>query len=79
MVHSAATKKIRRALCLIPGISHTPPILGSKLKHSMDSSRQYLLIALISTADMQPLKCSARRCGVAEGTSPGENVKKNDS
>ena len=41
MVVSAATKKIRRALCLIPGISHTPPILG-KPKYSMDSSRQYL-------------------------------------
>ena len=36
MVLSATTKKIRRALCLIPGISPTPPILGGKLKYSMD-------------------------------------------
>ena len=53
MVLSAATKKIRHALCFIPGISHTPPILGSKLKYSMDISRQYILIALINTAEIQ--------------------------
>ena len=53
MVLSVATKKIRRALCLIPGISHTPPVVGSKLKYSVDSSRQYLLIALINTAEIQ--------------------------
>ena len=53
MVLSAATK-IRCALCLIPGISHTTPILG-KLKYSMDSSRQHLWIALIDTAEIQLL------------------------
>ena len=53
MVLSAAAKKIRRALCLIPGISRTPPILGSKLKYSMDSSRQDLSIALIITRETQ--------------------------
>ena len=52
-VLSAATEKIRRALCLIPGISHTPQILGSKLKYSVDSSRRYLLIAFINTAEIQ--------------------------
>ena len=53
MVLSAATKNLRRALCLMPGISHTLPIWDSKLKYSMDSSRQYLLIALINTAEIQ--------------------------
>ena len=38
MMLSAATKKIRRVLCLMPGISHTPPI-SIKLKYSMDGSR----------------------------------------
>ena len=52
MALSAATKEIRHALCLIPGISHTPLIL-SKLKYTMDSSRQYVLIALINTAETQ--------------------------
>ena len=48
MVLSAATKNIRRALRLITGISYTPLISGSKLKYSMDSSRQCLLIAPIA-------------------------------
>ena len=60
MVLSAATK-IRRALCLIPGISHTPPILG-KLKYSMDSSRQYFFIAIIKTAEIQLYRSWLRRC-----------------
>ena len=72
----AATKKIGRVLCLVPGISRTPPIISSKLKYSIDSSQQYLLIALINTAEIQLLQCSARGCGVAEGTSPRKNVKK---
>ena len=38
--------------CSLLDISHTPPILG-KLKYSMDSSREYLLIALINTAAIQ--------------------------
>ena len=53
MVLLAATKKIFCALCLILGISITPPILGSKLKYYMDSSRQDLLTALINTAEIQ--------------------------
>ena len=38
--------------CSLLDISHTPPILG-KLKYSMDSSRQYVLIALINTAEIR--------------------------
>ena len=60
--------------CSLRDISHTAPILG-KLEYSMDSSRQSLLIALMTTAETQPTGCSARGCGVAEGTSPGKNVK----
>ena len=41
-------------------------------EYYMDSSGQYLLIALIHTAETH---CSACDCGVAEGTSSGENVK----
>ena len=41
------TKEIPRVLC---DIFHTPPISG-KLKYSMDSSRQYLVNALINTAE----------------------------
>ena len=39
--------------CSLLAISHTPPTLGTKLKYSMDSSRQYISIALINTAEMQ--------------------------
>ena len=52
MVLSAATKEICRALRLIPGIPHTPLILGN-LKHSVESSRHKLSIALIHTAEVQ--------------------------
>ena len=48
-VLSAATKKPPRAIRLI---SHAPPVLG-KMKYSMDSSRQYLLSALINTAEIE--------------------------
>ena len=64
MVLSAATMKIRRALCLISHI-YTVPILG-KLEYSMDSSRQY------NYHDGDPTVCSARGCGVAEGTHKGK-------
>ena len=58
--------------CSLLDISPTAPIL-SKLEYSMDSSRQYLLIAPIITTKTQLLR-SARGCGVAEGTLPGKNV-----
>jgi len=39
-------------LCSLLDISHTTPTLG-KLEYPMDSSRQYLLIALIITTETQ--------------------------
>ena len=53
-------------------ISHTLPIPGN-LKYSMDSSRQYLLNALINPGRLT----SARGGGVAEGTSRGRKSDKN--
>ena len=61
MVRSAATKEMRRASCVIPGISHTPSILG-KLKYTVDSSRQYVFIALINTAEIQLYRSWLRPC-----------------
>ena len=58
VVLSAATKKAPHALCLL---SHTSPILR-KLKYSMDSSRQYRLIALVNTAEIQLKRSRLRRC-----------------
>ena len=43
-------RSLPRVLCLIPGISYTPPISG-KFKYYIDSSRLFLLNALNNTAE----------------------------
>ena len=58
--------------CSLLDVSHTTaPILG-KAEHDMDSSGQYLLIAIIHTAKVRLYRL---RLGAAEGTSAVGKVK----